>query len=69
MDLIHQHFDLEEPVFGLMELVVPQEKCHLLCFVLVHGEMVLGLREKAYELRDLACSLGELVLSHKKYCP
>ena len=30
-------FDIEELVFGLDKLIIPQEKCHLLCFVLVLG--------------------------------
>ena len=48
-------FDLEESMFGLKKLIIPQVKCCLLCFVLVLGE-------KAFVPR-------EYVFSYEKYCP
>ena len=69
-------FDLEEPVFCLVELVIPQVKCHLLCFVLILGELVPVSREVVFDLEDLIVShvyslyftffSGDLVLTPRK---
>ena len=55
-------FNLEEPVFYLMELVVPQVKCDLLCFVLVLREMIRGPGGKASDSGDLVFELEELIV-------
>ena len=55
-------FDLEELVFCLVKLVVPQVKCDLLCFVLVLGEMILGPGGKASDSGDLVFELEELIV-------